>query len=98
MKNSKKPLKIASVGIVLVCLLSLSLSSCLKDNNSYVVTATAGLMVIQGSPGAPAEDFYLNNDKVNWQPFNYGDELGYFNAYTGVRAAILYSYGTMSQI
>jgi len=74
------------------------LTSCLKDNNNYVVNQTALLMVVQASPDAPAESVFLKPNQVNQSAFNYGDHLGYFNAYTGNRQLQLFGYGSSTQI
>jgi len=100
MKNLKTPsrLKIAGIAIVAVfCLLQFS--SCLKDNNNYVPPPpTALLMVVQGSPDAPSEALFLDNNRVNNLPLNYGDNIGYFNAYTGERNVILNDYNSGARI
>jgi len=85
----------------LACILSLSavgLTSCLKDNNQYVATPSALLMVVQASPDAPAESVFLTPNQVNQSAFNYGDHLGYFNAYTGSRQVQLLGYGSSAVI
>jgi hypothetical protein len=97
MKTTRK-LRSVLAGVGFVSLLSITLFSCLKDNNSYVTAPTALLMVVQGSPDAPAEDLYLNNNRVTTQAFNYGDRVGYFNAYIGSRKIILNNYGTQTLI
>jgi hypothetical protein len=97
MKSSIK-LRALLARVGFVSLLSIMLFSCLKDHNDYVVTPTALLMVVQGSPDAPAEDLYLNNNRVTAQAFYYQDRVGYFNVYTGKRTIILNSFGTQSLI
>jgi len=98
MKNLRTPgkLKLAVIGVMaMFCLLQFS---CLKDDNHYVATPTALLLVTQASPDAPAEQLALDNNRVNQGPFNYNDYIGYFNAYTGKRNAILYNYSTLTKI
>lgn len=100
MKNLKTSSKFRIAGIALVAILCLlQFSSCLKDNNNYVAPPpTALLMVIQGSPDAPGEALFLDNNRVNNPPFNYGDNIGYFNAYTGERNVILNDYNSGTRI
>lgn len=100
MKNLKTPSGFRIAGIAIVALLCLlQFSSCLKDNNHYVAPPpTALLMVIQGSPDAPSEALFLDNNRVNNPPFNYGDNIGYFNAYTGERNVILNDYNSGTRI
>jgi hypothetical protein len=97
MKSSIK-LRALLARVGFVSLLSIMLFSCLKDHNDYVVTPTALLMVVQGSTDAPAEDLYLNSNRVTAQPFNYQDRVGYFNAYIGNRKVILNNYGTQTLV
>lgn len=99
MKNLKKQSRFKIAGIAFVAVFCLLQFSCLKDNNNYVPPPpSALLMVIQGSPTAPAELLYLNTNRVNNAPFNYGDNIGYFNAYTGKRQVILSNYSSGVQI
>jgi hypothetical protein len=99
MKNLKTPSRFRIAGMCFVALLCMLQFSCLKDNNNYVAPQTALLMVVQGSAGAPGEILYLNNNRVNYyQSFNYGDHIGYFNAYTGTRQVILYNYASAAKI
>ena len=100
MKNLKTPSRFRIAGLAFVAVLCLlQFSSCLKDNNNYVAPpATALLMVIQASPDAPSEALFLDNNRVNNPPFNYGDNIGYFNAYTGERNVILNDYNSGTRI
>ena len=93
-KNRKSAAALAGV----LLLSAIGLTSCLKDNNNYVVNQTALLMVVQASPDAPAESVFLKPNQVNQSAFNYGDHLGYFNAYTGNRQLQLFGYGSSTQI
>lgn len=78
-----------------VCLLSTLLSSCLKNNDSYYAPPpVAFVSFIQASTNEPPMDFYMNNNKVNLAPINYGDGLDYFRAYTGKRTLSFYNAGT----
>lgn len=80
----------------MICLLTATVfSSCLKHNDADDVVTPAGLVcVINTSPDAPAQDFYLNNNKVNLNPISYGRGLDYSGAYTGKRTVNFYSAGT----
>lgn len=82
--------------IGMICLLTAALfSSCLKHSDSNDVPTPAGLVtVINTSPDAPAQDFYLNNNKVNLNPIAYGHGLDYSGAYTGKRTVNFYNAGT----
>ena len=93
LKNRK-----STAALAVLFLFAIGLTSCLKDNNHYVTNPTALLMVIQASPDAPAESIFLNPNQVNQSAFNYGDHLGYFNAYTGGRLVQLFGYGSSTLI
>jgi hypothetical protein len=94
-KNISKNLLVRTGAI---CLVVSVLSSCLKNHNSYYNPPAALVTFIQASPDQPALDFYLDNDRVNSRPVNYGNTIDYFNAYTGKRTANFYSTGTKNKI
>jgi len=79
-------------------MLSLMLSSCLKNNNPAPAIPTALITVIQASPDEQPLDFYLNGNKVNVAPLTYGTGIDYFTAIAGERTANFYDYGTYSPI
>ena len=80
------------------CLLSMSLTSCLKSNNDYYVPPTAYVAFIQASPGQQPLDLYFNNNKVNQMPLTYGNGLDYFKAYPGLRTVNFYTSGSMNKV
>jgi Domain of unknown function (DUF4397) len=98
MKNYTNISKNLLVRIGGLCVLTLALSSCLKTNNSYYNPAVALVTFVQASPDAPAMDFYLNNNKVNVSPVNFGDNISYFKANIGQRTANCYVAGTQTKI
>ncbi|HTI57766.1 DUF4397 domain-containing protein [Mucilaginibacter sp.] len=73
----------------------LSLSSCLKDKNNNYNPPIALVSFFQAAPDDPALDFYLDNNKVNWGPINYGDGVDYFRAFASKRTANFYLPSTM---
>lgn len=98
MKTSKNTSKRLVEKIVAVCLLSVFLSSCLKTNNNNYYPPEALVTFIQASPDETQLDFYLDNNKINLDPINYGDHFDYFRAYAGTRTANFYSNGSMNKI
>lgn len=78
----------------IMCLLAVSLSSCLKNSNSTVQPPIALLSIINASPDAPPLDFYLDNNKANAYAFGFGNGLDYVQAYTGKRTATFTTAGT----
>ena len=87
MKNFKNTSRRLVGGLFAVCLLSLTLSSCLKDHETTPPTPVALLSVIQDSPGQPPLDFTLDGTRVNANQIVYGGGLDYFRAYVGKRTA-----------
>jgi hypothetical protein len=77
-----------------LAMLSLMLSSCLKNTNSPANLPTALITVIQASPDQPALDFYLNGDRVNQVPLSYGTGIDYFSAIAGQRTANFFVDGS----
>jgi hypothetical protein len=81
------------------CLLSVSLTSCLKENNNQTYNPPVALVSLtQASPDEPPIDFTLDNNQVNINPLNYGDVIGYFQAYAGKRTANFVNHTTMGKI
>lgn len=95
MKKLQQLIKGGAGMIGMVCLLALTLSSCLKNHdNDYVEVPAAYMSAINASPGSPDQDIYLDNNLVNNYPINYGNGLDYFRAYTGKRTIYFYTSGT----
>ncbi len=94
MKNFKNTSKRFVAGLFAVCLLSLTLSSCLKDHSTVPATPVALLSVIQDSPGQTPLDFTLDGMRVNANQIAYGGGLDYFRAYVGKRTAAFTRSGT----
>jgi len=87
---------IAGTGVL--GLLSLLVSSCLKDTSSYVAPPTALVTFYQASPDEPTMDLDFNTNKVNQSPLNYGDDVDYFSVYAGQRLVNFFNTGTLNAI
>lgn len=86
--NTRSKRWLASISAV--CMLSVSLTSCLKDHtNDYSQTPVAYLSVTQASIDAPSGNLFISDNQVNTTPFTYGSILGYVTAYTGKRTVYL---------
>jgi hypothetical protein len=94
-KNAPKNL-FAKIGAA--CLISIALSSCLKDNNTYYNPPVALVTVVQASPDEPNLDFFLESTKVNQNPITYNSGVDYFKAYAGKRTLNFYTTGTTTKI
>src|SRR5206468_1167126 len=86
-------------GIIgMICLLSVLLTSCLKDNTHYVNVPAAYVTVINASPDSQPLNFLMEPNRVNFYPLSYGHGLDYFNAYTGKRTASFYLANSQQKI
>lgn len=99
MKNYKQTLN-RGVGIIgMIFLLTLTLASCSKKNDDVVNTGPSALFsVINLSPGSPALDFYLDQNKTNGTGFGFADGYSYLQTTTGKHAAIFYQAGTSTKV
>lgn len=98
MKTHKITSRKWMAGLSAVCLLSLLLTSCLKDKTQTYTPPAAFVQFIQASPGEQPLDLYLNSNKVNLLPISYGDGLDYFRAFSGTRIVNIYTHPGNSKI
>ncbi|MES3018235.1 MAG: DUF4397 domain-containing protein [Bacteroidota bacterium] len=59
------------------------LSSCTKGDNQDVLTGEAKVMVVNGASGSVAQDFYLDNTKINVQAVAYTQNTAYISTPAG---------------
>jgi len=98
MKTIQNISKRVVAGISAVCLLSLTLTSCLKDHSNDMPTPpTALLTVFNAIPGASV-DFSINQTRVNLSPILYADGIDYFQAYSGKRTFTFYRAGVSAAL
>jgi len=99
MKKHENISKKLMIGIGVIGLFSLLLTSCLKENKSPSSTPpTALLSFVQASPDQQPLDFYLNNNRVNAGAVYYGNNINCISAYAGTRIANFYTAGTFNNI
>lgn len=58
-------------------------SSCSKDDDDASASGTAHVMIVNSVEGSSAQDFYLDNAKVNSQAVAYTQTNGYFDVAAG---------------
>lgn len=81
------------------CVLSVTLTSCLKDNNNQTYNPPIALVsFIQASPDEPSLDFTLDNNKVNVNPLDFGNAIGYFQTYAGTRTVTFTNHANSAKI
>lgn len=98
MKNSKSTSKRWLASACVVGAISVLMSSCLKDTKVYNTPPAAAVTFIQTSTDLQPLDLYLDNNLVNRYGINYGDNIDYFNAFTGSRKANFFKHGTLDKI
>lgn len=98
MKRQIKTSKKLILGMSVPGLFSLLMSSCLKDNSSYVAPPTALVTFYQASPDEPAMNLVFNSNQVNQNPLYYGDDIDYFRAYAGQRTVNLVFINSLNTI
>jgi len=82
--------------MLLMALLIGLFTSCLKEGPPP--PPVSGLLVVDASPGSPPLNFFLNNNQVNSGLFSYSNTLGYFNAFSGIRAPTIYNSSTGAKL
>lgn len=83
----KQQLFIRRAGIIgTICLLIISLSSCLKTHDdAYQAVPVALVSAVNASPDAQPLDFYLDNNRGSYNSIQSGESMDYIRAYTGKR-------------
>lgn len=88
----------SKIGLLFATVITIGLSSCLKNNDNYVNPGFSALAVIHASPGLQSFDFVLDNQKINSDAFDYTERLKYFNIYSGNRGFGIFKAQTIDSI
>ncbi|MFA6944423.1 MAG: DUF4397 domain-containing protein [Pedobacter sp.] len=59
------------------------LSSCSKDNNEVIIEGQVKVMIVNAASGSQAQDFYLDNSKVNTEAVAYSQSTSYISTGAG---------------
>lgn len=95
MKKAQQIIKTKASILGLFCLITLSLSSCLKDSNdNYVAPAAAAVAIVNALPGSQPVDVYFDQNMASTYAINYGNGQDYARAYVGKRTFAYYTSGT----
>ncbi len=82
---------------ILLILLSVSLTSCLKESGRDTGSIVSALTVVHASPNAPELEFVLDNQRV--QTFTYAERnIDYFAAFSGVRIAKIFEANRFNNV
>lgn len=92
LKNLRSLLALSLIGA------TVSLSSCLDEQDAIAVPPAAYVLVYQGSPDAPEMDIYADQNKINNTPVQYADGVNYGPFYTGDRTFKFTSINSLSSI
>ena len=99
MKTLKHLLRRQAGLIGLLCVISLSFTSCFKDNDDDEVTPpSAYISVINALPGSQPLDFYLDQNRTNNYAINYGQGQDYSTVVAGKRTATFRVSGTQQVV
>jgi hypothetical protein len=78
-----KNLRSLSLAVLAVIVLTLSLSSCSKNNDSGGSSMSAYVQVTNSADGSTAQDFYVDNTKLTTSAVAYGSSSDFLTASTG---------------
>lgn len=95
---NKQLLKRSAGLIGMICLLAVSLTSCLKTHNDYVQPPAALISAINASPDAQPVDFFLDQNRANYNSIASGASMDYVKAFTGKRNATFYVSSNQQKI
>jgi len=99
MKYVQQNLKRRAGIVGMMCLLAGLLTSCLKNHdNDYVEPPVAYLSVINASPDSQPVNFFLDQNRANDFPINYGHGIDYIRAFPGKRVASFFIAGTQQKL
>lgn len=80
MKTSNQSKKYQFSGLLGgLIIISMLFSSCMKDNTEPLIEGTAKVMIVNAASGSAAQDFYLNNTKVNTEAVAYSQSTSYIS-------------------
>lgn len=93
MKTLKNTLQFKYLFLLVIFAIA-ALSSCKKDDSTGSIDGTAYVMVTNAAEGSVAQDFYLDNAKINSSAVAYGQSTAYINGYPGSHNAYFSNTGT----
>ena len=64
-------------------LLTVLMSACSKNDNEFIIEGEAKVMVVNAASGSEAQDFYIENSKINQEPLAYSQSTAYVTTDAG---------------
>ena len=98
MKTMPQNLKKWMAPLGLICLLAVTLASCVKNQAPTVSKPLSALEITDACPDAPQLNFFLGSNEINQNTLGLGDFTYYFSAYAGINSAGFYQAGTTTAI
>lgn len=84
--------------IGMLFLLTVTLSSCVKDKNPTITQSSVNLAVLAVSPDAPSLNLSINGTQVNAAGLTYATGLNYFITTAGKSNVVFYATGTSTKL
>ena len=78
--------------------ITLGLSSCMKDDFENTPISISGLSLVQASPTAEKLDVYIDNTRASIDDFVFGNKMDYLRAYSGDRTVTVTKKGLTTRL
>lgn len=97
MKTSNQSGKYLFSGLMSgMVILSMFISSCAKDDTELTINGTVKVKIVNAASGSAAQDFYLDNTKINSEAVAYSESTSYISANAGNRKGEFRNSGSTS--
>lgn len=80
--SKEKKIRFGKILLTMVGVVMLS-SSCSKDDDGLTLEGNAKVMIVNSASGSSAQDFYLDNNKVNSEAVAYNQSTAYISTSSG---------------
>ncbi|RZL37562.1 MAG: DUF4397 domain-containing protein [Pedobacter sp.] len=78
--------------------ITLGLSSCMKDDFENTPISISGLSLVQASPTTEKLDVYIDNTRASIDDFVFGNKMDYLRAYSGDRTVTVTKKGLTTRL
>lgn len=91
-------MKFSKLFAFILASITLSISSCKKDDVLDIIPETSNILVTHASPNAPGVDLLVDGTKVNSAALNFPSNTGYLNVSSGTRNIKVNVTGTSTTV
>ena len=84
--------------LITALLITLSFTSCMKDDFDNTPVYISGLSLVHASPTTENLDVYIDNTRANTADFGFGTKLDYLRAYSGSRTITVTKKGLTTSL